>query len=126
MIFAYFYSIEWPDAVQWASHRQLGNDNNSIYLVSEDVTINGRITVKKRDADNWSGLIIYDGCTLTASKGISIEEGAVLQINSQADGTGRLLIDNVDANYAVIRVPCSSAKAVGFFQTDFYLNRKER
>lgn len=56
------------------------------YLFSSDITINGRI--------NCSGnvkLVLCDGCTLTASAGISVTSGNSLTIYRQSAGTGKLI-----------------------------------
>ena len=58
---------------------------NGWYAVQSDVTINSRITVS-----GMVNLILCDGTTLTASKGITVNSGNTLNIYGQTSGTGTL------------------------------------
>ena len=55
------------------------------YVVNSNVTISSRITV-----NGTVNLILCDGAKLTASKGITVNEGNTLNIYGQAGGTGTL------------------------------------
>lgn len=61
------------------------------YVVYGDVTISDRITVSG-DGSGYSltNLILADGCTLTASKGIGVEKGASLNIYGQSEDEGTM------------------------------------
>ena len=75
------------DSVTWTSILR--------YLVNEDVTISGRIEVK-----GTVNLVLCDGATLHAPKGIHVPEGNRLIIWGQEEDTGNLVIDGlgVDSN----------------------------
>lgn len=61
------------------------------YVVYGDVTISERIEVKGEDPTMcYVSLILADGCTLTASKGIGVEEGASLFIYGQSEDEGTM------------------------------------
>lgn len=61
------------------------------YVVYGDVTISERIEVKGDDPTMcYVSLILADGCTLTASKGIGVEEGASLFIYGQSEDEGTM------------------------------------
>jgi len=60
---------------------------NGWYVLKNDVTFPGRIAVK---GDNVN-LILCDGATLNANKGIFIREGYSLTIWAQKNGTGALI-----------------------------------
>ncbi len=63
-----------------------GIDNETVWLVvNSDETISSRITVT-----GTVNLILCDGNTLTASNGITVEEGNTLNIYGQENGTGQL------------------------------------
>ena len=67
------------------------------YVVNSDVTIdNSRITVS-----GTANLILCDGATLTASKGITVNSGNTINIYAQSEGTGVLSAGNT-ANAAGI------------------------
>ncbi len=59
--------------------------NGSIYLLDSDVTIEDRITVNGNVT-----LLLSDGYTLTATKGITVNEGNSLTIDAMGNGTGTL------------------------------------
>ena len=73
--------------------------NAGWYVVSQDATIDNRITVS-----GDVNLILADGKTLTASKGITVEDNRSLTIYAQAGGTGKLVAThpNDDADKAAI------------------------
>lgn len=61
------------------------------YVVYGDVTISERIKVTGDDPTMcYVSLILADGCTLTASKGIGVEEGASLFIYGQSEDEGTM------------------------------------
>ena len=55
------------------------------YVVSNSVTVSSRITVT-----GTANLILRDGATLTASKGITVNSGNTINIYAQSAGTGEL------------------------------------
>lgn len=60
--------------------------NDGWYVVSSNVEIADRITVTGE-----VNLILADGCTLTANKGISVTSGNSLTIYGQSTGDGALV-----------------------------------
>ena len=58
---------------------------DGFYLVSESVTISRRM-----DVDGKVNLVLCDGASLTASKGIAVNSGSTLTIWQQEKGTGSL------------------------------------
>ncbi len=66
------------------------------YVVSNSVTVSSRITVT-----GTANLILRDGATLTASKGITVNSGNTINIYAQIGGTGELNAGN-DSNVASI------------------------
>lgn len=65
--------------------------NRGWYVVYGDVTISERIEVTGEDPTMcYVSLILADGCTLTASKGIGVEEGASLFIYGQSEDEGTM------------------------------------
>lgn len=75
-----------------------GSDEGTWLIVDRNVTVSGRISVSKR-----VNLILADGCTLSAPKGISVREGCSLTIYGQWRGTGCLKAgEAADKNYAGI------------------------
>lgn len=74
--------------------------NEKWYVVSDNVTIEGRITVK-----GIVNLILTDKATLTAEKGITVHNGNLLTIYAQSevgDTMGRIVIDGSRQNQAGI------------------------
>lgn len=72
--------------------------NDGWYVVSSDVEITTRITVSGE-----VNLILADGCTLTAQKGISVTSGNSLTIYGQSGGSGALVAgtDGIADDYYV-------------------------
>ena len=71
-----------------SGHTQL---TSGWYVVYGDVTISERIKVTGDDPEMcYVNLILADGCTLTASKGIGVEEGASLFIYGQSEDEGTM------------------------------------
>lgn len=71
-----------------SEHTQL---NRGWYVVYGDVTISERIEVKGEDPTMcYVSLILADGCTLTASEGIGVAEGASLFIYGQSEDEGTM------------------------------------
>lgn len=68
-----------------------------LYAVTSDITIGSRI-VCSGDVH----LILADGVTLTAQKGIQVASGNSLTIYEQRSGTGALVIDSVNDYYSGI------------------------
>ena len=66
------------------------------YVVSNSVTVSNRITVT-----GTANLILRDGATLTASKGITVNSGNTINIYAQIGGTGELNAGS-DTNVASI------------------------
>ena len=70
--------------------------SSKFYIVNSDVEITSRITCSGN-----VDLILQDGCTLTASAGITVNSGNSLTIYGQSEGTGTLNAgvgaDTVDA-----------------------------
>ena len=60
--------------------------NGVTYWVASDVTISSRITVS-----GSATLVLRDGFTLTASKGIELSEGNQLTINGEVNNSGKLV-----------------------------------
>ena len=58
----------------------------SWYTVDSDITMAGRPTVKGN-----VNIILQDGTTLTANKGITVEEGNTLNVYGQKDDSGKLI-----------------------------------
>lgn len=75
------------------------------YVVYGDVTISERIKVTGDDPTMcYVNLILADGCTLTASKGIGVEEGASLFIYGQSedeDTMGKLYASSSSSDAAI-------------------------
>lgn len=67
------------------------------YAVTENLTVKDRMVVSG-DAQ----LILFDGATLTAEKGISVDSGKTLTIRDQKGGTGKLVVSNPDSGMAGI------------------------
>lgn len=67
------------------------------YAVSSDVTVSSRIICTGN-----VNLILADGCTLTASLGISVNAGNTLTVYAQQAGTGKIETGTVDSHYAAI------------------------
>ncbi|MBR1749286.1 MAG: hypothetical protein IJ740_00190, partial [Ruminococcus sp.] len=61
------------------------------YVVTGNITIGSRI-----ECTGNVHLILCDGTTLNAPKGIAVNEDSSLTIYGQSGGTGKLLIDDVD------------------------------
>ena len=73
------------------------NWNGGWRVVAEDIEMDGRITVSGE-----TNLIICDGVTLKAAKGINVSEGATLTIYGQTKQTGKLIINEVENGFAGI------------------------
>ena len=69
--------------------------NSGWYIVYSNVTISDRITV-----NGTAHLILCDGKTLTASKGITVNNGNTLNIYGQTSGTGVLYARGTQVNDA--------------------------
>lgn len=85
------------------------------YVVYGDVTISERITVSgDGSAYSLTNLILADGCTLTASKGIEIDSGANLVIYAQTEdgGTMGTLRATASTGMGAIRTRSSSSSSI--------------
>lgn len=85
------------------------------YVVNGDVTISERITVSgDGSAYSLTNLILADGCTLTASKGIEIDSGANLVIYAQTEdgGTMGTLRATASTGMGAIRTRSSSSSSI--------------
>ncbi len=69
------------------------------YILESDVTVSERITVS-----GTVNLILADGYTLTANKGIDVSSGNTLNIYGQISETGKIVVSmpSADENYAAI------------------------
>lgn len=67
------------------------------YALTDNVTIDGRV-ICYGDVH----LILCDGATLTAPKGITVGDGDSLTVYGQSAGTGKILIQAADEDYAGI------------------------
>ena len=65
--------------------------NNGWFAVAENLTVKDRIEIK---GDVY--LILCDGATFTAEKGINVENGNRITIYDQKGGTGKLVVSNPD------------------------------
>ena len=89
---------QWSMPVDNPSNNTTTWNNGTNYILNEDVTIGGRITVSGSVT-----LILPDGFTLTASRGIAVNEGNSLTINAPGNGTGTLISSgNIASGYAAI------------------------
>lgn len=82
------YYIVKSDTTDW---------NNSWYVVTSDVTVTDRIVVS-----GTSHLILCNGSTLNAKKGISVVDGNSLYIYGQKGNWGKLTIDGCEEYFAGI------------------------
>lgn len=85
------------------------------YVVYGDVTISERITVSgDGSAYSLTNLILADGCTFTASKGIEIDSGANLVIYAQTEdgGTMGTLRATASTGMSAIRTRSSSSSSI--------------
>ena len=105
---AYFPYLDENEETRYASSpTPLGAGSTSLgsgwFCVNSNIQIDGRITVSGTEAKPTC-ILLMDGFTLSAPKGITVEPGTVLKIYAQSAGEamGRILIDNVDVGYAGI------------------------
>ncbi|MBP5163312.1 MAG: hypothetical protein ILP16_10110, partial [Spirochaetales bacterium] len=71
----------------------------STYILNSDVTINYRVYIKNSDLR----LILHDGYTLKADKGIFVSGGVILTIDADGEGTGCVDAEaEADSGYAAI------------------------
>ena len=89
-----FEPLAFPAGIVTSGTTTMGTANNeSWYIVHEHVSISDRITV-----NGTVHLILADGTTLTASKGITVNSGNTLNIYGQTSGTGTLNATGVQVN----------------------------
>ena len=81
-------------------------EDGQTYVVKGDVTVSERIT-----SEGKVSLILTDGCSLTVEKGISLQQGCILQIFGQTENTGRLTANKNGA--------AGDASAIGFDRDGF-------
>lgn len=67
--------------------------NEKIYVVKGDVTVSDRIL-----CDSHSRLVLTDGCTLQAEKGIGVDSGALFEIFGQEGNSGKLIANKKGEN----------------------------
>ncbi|MBP5162908.1 MAG: InlB B-repeat-containing protein [Spirochaetales bacterium] len=88
-------------AVGKSTVTMLTNDSKTMtagwYAVDGDVTVNERMV-----ATGDVHLILFDGATLTAEKGIKVDEGSSLTIYDRDGGTGKLVVSTPDKGQAGI------------------------
>ena len=98
---AYSETTQTFDVFSPEDHTEVTSETTTMsdgwYAVTGDVTISSRIEVT-----GTVHLILCDGKTLTAPKGIHVPSGVTLNIYSQNAGTGQVTISNVDFSYAGI------------------------
>lgn len=88
---------EYEETAAWETLSPVGKTMTSgTYYVPNDVTINGRIEISGR-----VDLIIPDGVTLTAKKGIHLNHGNQLYIYGQTNGTGKLTANSEGGKAAI-------------------------
>ena len=80
------YDSQWED---WES---------GIYVIAEDVTFTYRMTVQY---DRDISIILCDGVTLTAPKGIFIAQGGILRIFAGTEGTGKFVATATGSDSAI-------------------------
>ncbi len=90
--YRYYDNGTWYDGTKYSSEYNVvtnsttsWNDSNW-YVVNSDVTIISRISVS-----GTANLILVDGCTLTASSGITVNSSATLNIYGQTNNSGKLV-----------------------------------
>ncbi len=86
------YTFLKSDSTAWGS----ADEGVAWYVVSSNVTIGSRITVT-----GTANLILCDGCTLTASSGITVEEGNTLNLYGQSEETGSLKTTGTSYNAGI-------------------------
>ncbi|MBP5161713.1 MAG: InlB B-repeat-containing protein [Spirochaetales bacterium] len=85
---------QWTDAIIIdESTTELGTGR---YTIDKNVTIDSRITVS-----GDAVIVLPDGFTLTASNGISVNNGFALRIETSGTGTGSLDATGADGNAAI-------------------------
>ncbi|MEE3492756.1 InlB B-repeat-containing protein [Ruminococcus sp.] len=83
----------------YSGYEALWNDLASgWYVVDRDISLKGRLIVRSGTVN----LLLCDGCTLDAPKGIGVEPGAALHIYGQPQGTGKIKSDGCAKYSAVI------------------------
>ena len=76
---------------------------DALTLTGGMYAVTGNSTVSQRIVINGSvGIILADGFTLTAPKGINVEDGNAVTFYGQSAGTGTLVSTNVDKGRAAI------------------------
>lgn len=83
------------------------------YAVTADTEIGSRITCQG-DVE----LILCDGATLTAAKGISVKENNSLTIYGQSGGTGALVVSHLDGDVAGIATGGTYGAGIGGCKTE--------
>ena len=83
-----------PAMAEWVTS-ETRSFNAGWYAVKEDVTVDRRIMT-----NGSVNLILCDGATLTASKGIGVPAGTSLTVWRQEEGTGALICKGGDDGYA--------------------------
>lgn len=81
----------------------LTKDSSTTDLKAGWYAVDGEVTVKERMvATGDVHLILFDGATLTAEKGIGVDDGSSLTIYDRKGGTGKLVVTSPDSGKAGI------------------------
>ena len=81
----------------------LTKDSSTTDLKAGWYAVDGEVTVKERMvATGDVHLILFDGATLTAEKGIGVDDGSSLTIYDRNGGTGKLVVTSPDTGKAGI------------------------
>ena len=92
------YTTQTCDSYTVVTSSTTSFENGKWYVVSETVEVPSRITVT-----GTANLILCDGATLTAQKGITVDSSATLNIYAQSEGdTAGKLVANADSYNAAI------------------------
>lgn len=81
----------------------LTKDSSTTDLKAGWYAVDGEVTVKERMVVTGDAhLILFDGATLTAEKGIGVDDGSSLTIYDRKGGTGKLVVTSPDTGKAGI------------------------
>ena len=81
----------------------LTKDKTTTELKAGWYAVDGEVTVKERMVVKGDvHLILFDGATLTAEKGIGVDDGSSLTIYDRKGGTGKLVVTSPDSGKAGI------------------------
>lgn len=101
----------WQKSMTTYEYQECEVGESSVTMLTDDsktmtagwYAVDGEVTVKERMvATGDVHLILFDGATLTAEKGIGVDEGSSLTIYDRDGGTGKLVVSNPDKGQAGI------------------------